>query len=75
METLPGAGINMLFEGIERIVMEAASASWADVDETARSSNLPVDEINRAVTMLEIEGHIIRKGNRIRAVNLNQTVK
>ena len=60
----PGAA----FEGAEKVVMRAAQKSWAEIDEMARSSSLPIDEINRAVTSLEIAGNIIRRGNRVRAV-------
>jgi DNA processing protein len=56
------------FEGSEKIVMQAALNTWTDIDEIARNNSLPADEINRAVTSLEIAGSILRRGNRVRAV-------
>ena len=56
------------FEGAEKLVIEAALNAWADIDEIARKNSIPADEINRAVTSLEISGNILRRGNRVRAV-------
>lgn len=57
-----------IFEGTERIVISSAQKSWADIDEIARVNCVPVDEVTRAVTSLEISGNILRRGNRVRAV-------
>lgn len=57
-----------VFEGAEKVVIQSALNSWADIDEIARTNSVPVDEITRAVTSLEISGNLLRKGNRVRAV-------
>jgi DNA processing protein len=57
-----------MYNGTERFVLQAASGTWADMDEIARNNSVPVNEIARAVTSLEISGRLIRRGNRIRAV-------
>ncbi len=62
------AQTGVTFDGVEKVVMQAALNTWTDIDEIARKNSLPADEINRAVTSLEIAGNILRRGNRVRAV-------
>ncbi|NLV67736.1 MAG: DNA-protecting protein DprA [Spirochaetes bacterium] len=57
-----------MYNGAEKLIMQAASGAWADIDEIARSNSVPVDEIARAVTLLEISGNLIRRGNKVRTV-------
>lgn len=49
----------------EKVILTKLANGGMEIDELIRKSNLLTDEVNRSVTMMEIEGLIYRKGNMI----------
>ncbi|MCL2154584.1 MAG: DNA-processing protein DprA [Leptospirales bacterium] len=50
---------------IEQKILEELKNGNIEIDKFIRKNNFPVDEVNEAVTLLEISGHITRRGNMI----------
>ena len=50
---------------IEQKILEELKNGSIEMDKFIRGNNFPVDEVNEAVTIMEISGYIVRKGNRI----------
>jgi DNA protecting protein DprA len=50
---------------IEQKIMDELKAGNLEIDKFIRINNFPVDEVNEAVTLLEISGYISRRGNMI----------
>lgn len=54
-----------IYTGEEKSVLDAAGASWTDIDGIIRKTGQPADVVNRIVTELEISGHMARRGNKV----------
>ncbi len=50
---------------VERKIIEDLNSGLIDIDLLIRSNSFTADEVNQAITILEIEGIIIRRGNRL----------
>jgi len=50
---------------IEQKIWEELRIGNIEIDKFIRKNNFPVDEVNEAVTLLEISGYITRRGNMI----------
>jgi predicted Rossmann fold nucleotide-binding protein DprA/Smf involved in DNA uptake len=48
---------------IEQKILEELKNGNIEIDKFIRKNNFPVDEVNEAVTLLEISGYITRRGN------------
>lgn len=59
---LPGDGT------LVRAVLDTAGTSWTDIDTVIRKLQKPAEQVNMAVTELEISGILVRMGNRVRRV-------
>lgn len=54
---------------VMQVIISMAGVGWKDIDEIARVSGIRIDDINMAVTSLEISGMAERMGNRIKIIS------
>jgi len=54
-----------LYSGIERELLESIASGSGDIDLFTRRSTFSPDSVLQAITILEIEGVVIRKGNNL----------
>jgi DNA processing protein len=59
----PEKKLNDFKNPIEQKIMEDLKKGNVEIDKFIRQNNFPVDEVNEAVTLLEISGYITRRGN------------
>ncbi len=53
------------YSGIERVILEGIISGVTDIDTLARRHSCSPEEMNGAITLLEIEGAVSRKGNEL----------